>query len=191
MNTSTSAHPLSRVSALTLLLGLLALAWPLLVHWLLPHASAWPLLAIAVALVCWRLPVGHKRWGIVLVVFAAALIWSGHAEIGVRGWPVLINAGLLGVFLWSLYHPPSVIERLARRQEPDLPPSGVRYTYRVTQVWCGFFAINGSLSLLTALYADQALWTLYNGGIAYALSALLFAVEWCIRQGVKRRARHD
>ena len=191
MNASKSARPLSRVPVLTLLLGLLALAWPLLVHVLLPRTSAWPLLAIAVALVCWRLPAGHKRWGILLAVCAAALIWSGHAEIGVRVWPVLINAGLLSVFAWSLYHPPSVIERLARRQEPDLPPSGVRYTRRVTQVWCGFFAINGSLSLLTALYADQALWTLYNGGIAYVLSALLFAVEWCIRQGVKRRARHD
>ncbi|SDL17896.1 Uncharacterized membrane protein [Modicisalibacter muralis] len=191
MNASPSARPLSRVSALTLLLGLLALAWPLLVHLLLPHAPAWPLLAIAVALVCWRLPAGHKRWGIVLAACAAGLAWSGHAELGVRAWPVLINAGLLGVFLWSLYHPPTLIERLARRQEPDLPPSGVRYTRRVTQVWCGFFAINGTLSLLTALYADPALWTLYNGGIAYVLSALLFAIEWCIRQGVKRRARHD
>lgn len=191
MNASTSARPPLRVSALTALLGLVSLAWPLLVYWLLPRAPAWPLLAAAVVLVCWRLPAGHRRWGFALALGAAVLVWSGHAELGVRTWPVLINVGLLGVFAWSLYHPPSVIERLARRQEPDLPPSGVRYTRRVTQVWCGFFAINGTLSLLTALYADQALWTLYNGGIAYALSALLFAGEWCIRQGVKRRARHE
>lgn len=186
MDSSTGDGGRRRVTAITLLLGLLTLAWPLLVHVLLPHAPAWPLLALGVALVCWRLPSGYRRWGIALALAAAGLVGSGHAALGVRIWPVLINAGLLGAFWWSLRHPPSLIERLARRQEPDLPPRGVRYTRRVTQVWCGFFAINGTLALATALYADPALWTLYNGGIAYMLSALLFAIEWCVRQRIKK-----
>lgn len=169
------------------LLGLLALAWPLLVWLLLPYLGFWPLLACGVALACWRLPSGHRRWGLVLAVAAVALAVVGRAELGIRAWPVIVNLALLVVFAWSLRHPPSLIERLARRQEPDLPPRGVRYTRRVTQVWCLFFLMNGSIALWTALYADLRLWSLYNGGIAYFLGATLFAVEWSIRQRVRSR----
>lgn len=175
----------------TLLGAALMLAWPLLVLVLLPWMGAWPVLALAVALACWRLPAGRRRWGLALAPAALAIALAGQAELGVRAWPVLVNAGLLAAFAWSLHRPPSLIERLARRREPDLPDSGVRYTRRVTQVWCGFFLINGAIALWTALYADLATWTLYNGGIAYMLCGALFAVEWCIRQGVKRRASHD
>ena len=81
-----------------------------------------------------------------------------------------------------------MIERLARLQEPDLPAAGVAYTRRVTQVWCGFFIVNGSVSLLTALFASDAGWALYNGVISYALMGLLFVGEWLIRKRVKAKA---
>ncbi|MGC3874756.1 hypothetical protein ACPF7Z_15955 [Halomonas sp. GXIMD04776] len=175
----------------TLLLGLLMLAWPLLVLFLLPQGGGVLLLALAVALVSWRLPPGYKRWGLLLALLVSTLALLGHATLGVRAWPVLINAALLILFAWSLRHPPSLIERLARRQEPELPASGVRYTRRVTQLWCGFFLLNGSIALWTALYADLSTWALYNGGIAYGLSGALFAGEWCIRQRVRSRIAHD
>lgn len=74
-----------------------------------------------------------------------------------------------------------MIERLARLQQPDLPAKGVLYTRRVTQVWCGFFIINGSIAFITAVWASFELWSLYNGLIAYLLMALLFAGEYLIR----------
>jgi uncharacterized membrane protein len=80
-----------------------------------------------------------------------------------------------------------VIERLARITEKNLPPAGVRYTRRVTQVWCIFFIFNGSVSLLTCLVGNVHWWTLWNAMVSYLLMGLLFACEWLVRQRVKRR----
>ncbi|MBB3232386.1 hypothetical protein [Halomonas stenophila] len=165
------------------------LAWPLLVLVLLPRLGGAPLLGLVALLAVWRLPAAHRRWALAPCLAVLAVIALGQAELGVRAWPVAMNAVLLGVFASSLRRPPCVVERLARRQEPDLSPAGVRYTRRVTGVWCGFFLVNGGLALWTALAADLALWTLYNGAIAYALGATLFAAEWCIRQRVRNRHR--
>lgn len=165
------------------------LAWPLLVFTLLPRLGAAPLLGLVALLAAWRLPAAHRRWALVPCLAALAVIALGQAEFGVRAWPVAVNAVLLAVFATSLRHPPCVVEHLARRQEPDLSAAGIRYTRRVTGVWCGFFLVNGGLALWTALAADLALWTLYNGAIAYALGATLFAAEWCIRQRVRNRHR--
>ncbi|WP_136069327.1 COG4648 family protein [Modicisalibacter radicis] len=173
---------------LNLLLGALALGWPWLSRLLAERTGGWVLLALVAGLGCWRLPSGYRRWAGVVLIPALLLALAGHATLTVLLWPVVINLALLGVFAWSLSHPPSIIERLARREQPDLPASGVRYTRRVTQVWCGFFAVNGGLALATVLHGDPALWTLYNGGIAYLAMALLFGGEWCLRQRIKRKS---
>jgi uncharacterized membrane protein len=62
----------------------------------------------------------------------------------------------------------------------------VAYTRRVTQVWCGFFVVNGLLALGTALWASEALWSLYTGVIAYVLMGVLFGVEYLVRLRFKR-----
>ena len=92
---------------------------------------------------------------------------------------------MLVVFATSLVFPPSAVERIARLTEPDLPPAGVAYTRRVTQVWCGFFIFNGALALVTALRMSDRAWALYNGLIAYGLIGLLFGAEWLVRQRVR------
>jgi uncharacterized membrane protein len=56
----------------------------------------------------------------------------------------------------------------------------------VTQVWCLFFLCNGGVALYTALYSSLAFWTLYNGLIAYVLMGLVFAIEYGVRQLVRR-----
>nr|WP_095925205.1 hypothetical protein [Rahnella victoriana] len=101
-------------------------------------------------------------------------------------YPVAVNGILLGLFLSSLYGRQSLVERLARLSEPDLPPEGVIYTRRVTQVWCVFFLCNGAFALYTCLKGDMALWALYNGGISYLLIGLLMGMEWIVR----KRLRH-
>ena len=82
--------------------------------------------------------------------------------------------------------PQSIVERMARLSEPDLPASGVAYTRTVTKVWCAFFVVNGSIALATALWASQAVWSLYNGVIAYVAMGVLFAGEYLVRLKVKR-----
>ena len=88
----------------------------------------------------------------------------------------------------SLFASQTVIERLARIKEPTLPPEGVRYTRKVTQAWCLFFMFNAAVSTATMLWASEEVWVLYNGLIAYLLIGVMLAVEWLVRQRVRRRA---
>lgn len=122
------------------------------------------------------------------VAGAMALSAAYDAQLAVRLYPAFMNAALLAAFAFSLARGPSLIERLARLHEPDLPPSGIRYTRRVTWVWAIFFAMNGAAALWTALFADWHVWTLYNGLIAYVAMAILFGGEFLIRQFVRKRA---
>jgi uncharacterized membrane protein len=140
-----------------------------------------------------RLASGHfghaARWwvgGTMLLVLLAA--WA-NVMLPLKLYPVVVNAALLGVFAYSLVVPPSAIERIARMREPQLPPRAIAYTRRVTQIWCGFFTVNGAIALYTALYASSAHWSLYNGFIAYILIGLLFAGEYCVRRYVMEQLR--
>ena len=119
-----------------------------------------------------------------LVILA---IWF-NALLPLKFYPVFVNAALLSAFIYSLIVPPSMIERFARLREPELPVAAIYYTRRVTQVWCFFFAINGAIAMITALWASAAIWTLYNGFIAYLLMGLLFAGEYWVRW--RFRLRH-
>ncbi len=113
--------------------------------------------------------------------------WDSRLLLPLKYYPVLINIFMLILFGYSLINPPSIIERFARRQEPDLPPAGIMYTRRVTQVWCIFFMINTCISLTTILWASPKIWSLYNGIIAYIFMGLLFGGEYLVRIRFKRR----
>lgn len=107
--------------------------------------------------------------------------------------PVVINIIMFTVFVHSLIKPPSIIERLARfsllikGDGSELPPSAIIYTRKVTIVWSVFFILNASIAIYTCIWGSVALWTLYNGLIAYLLMGTLFAVEFVIRQIVMHR----
>jgi uncharacterized membrane protein len=53
-------------------------------------------------------------------------------------------------------------------------------------VWCGFFVVNGALALGTALWASNAVWSLYTGVISYGLMGALFCGEYLVRLRFKR-----
>ncbi|PMP14040.1 DNA gyrase subunit B [Vibrio breoganii] len=105
------------------------------------------------------------------------------------GWltfyPVIVNLCMLAIFANSLRQPQTIVERLARLQEPALPESGVKYTRKVTIVWCFFFIFNGSIALYTC-YQPLEVWTLYNGLISYILAGCLFVTEWITRQLIRK-----
>lgn len=163
---------------------LLLLAWPPAVFLLHDTVGSWPLLAAGALLLILRVPQART----LALVAGAGLVALGllsRAELGMRAYPVAVNAVMFCLFFSSLLHGQTFIERLARLKEPDLPPAGVRYTRRVTWAWCMFFIFNGSVAAWTALYADLATWTLYNGLISYLLMGLMFGAEWLVRRRVR------
>ncbi|EHC7288525.1 TPA: hypothetical protein ACX3DX_003060 [Vibrio parahaemolyticus] len=119
--------------------------------------------------------------GILLVVLG--MVFKQHGWL--KFYPVVVNVCMLCVFAFSLKQPQSIIERLARLQEPELPPSGVAYTRKVTMVWCVFFVLNAAFALYTC-FLPVKIWTLYNGLISYLLAGSLFAGEWIVRQFVRK-----
>lgn len=183
------------------LLALIALLYPLLVFFGLQHFSLGTVsLALAALLALRLLLIRRQLAGPQALRLGRALLPAGLAALVctlaaalfqhpllLKLTPVVISAAFLFSFAQTLRQPPSMIEILARLSEPDLDARGVVYTRRVTQVWCGFFLLNGSIALYTALFADLAVWTVYNGLIAYVLMGLLFAVEYAVRCRVRAR----
>lgn len=171
-----------------------AVAFPILA-WL-SQGTLSPVVAgavlISVGLLRWLLSPRPRTFPAVglnalMVLFGLALALKGDLEL-VRWYPVLVNGVLLALFGTSLLWPPTVVERLARLTNPALPPSGVRYTRKVTAVWCVFFVVNGAIATATALWATFATWSLYNGVVAYVLMGLLFGAEFWVRQRHLKRA---
>ncbi|CNQ68019.1 COG4648 family protein [Neisseria gonorrhoeae] len=116
-----------------------------------------------------------------ITLFFAAVLVFGRRD-SMYWYPVLVNLMMLAVFGSSLFAGQTVIEKLARLQQPDLPEKAVRYTRRVTQVWCVFFIANGTLAALLARLGRYDWWAVYTGVIAYVLMGMLFAGEWLYRK---------
>ncbi|MBP2197259.1 hypothetical protein [Pantoea cypripedii] len=184
-------------AALRLLNGIALLAWPLLV-WLALTYPQWRLLLLLLALLfalrVWSLRHSHgamARIGLLMALVGSVLCL---ASLMLRGqhlllwYPVVVNALMLLLFASSLWRGMPLVERIARLREPQLPARAVRYTRRVTQVWCGFFVFNGGVALMTCLLADLRLWTLWNGCISYLLMGALMGSEWLLRQRMRKQA---
>jgi len=131
-----------------------------------------------------------KRWLVALAVAALGLIalLALRPELAVKAYPIAVSLSVAAVFALSLRFPPTVIERIARLSEPDLPPEGVAYTRRVTMVWVGFLLGNAAVSAVTALWGSIEAWTLWNGLLSYLAMGSLFAGEFLVRRRLRRAA---
>jgi len=174
--------------------ALLMLTWPLLIWLGIRYSLLYWLLPLMVLLQLLHLrgqgktgPMGTlPRWvaGLgILLCLASALM---RQQQWLLYYPVMVNGLMLLLFSGSLWSPMPLVERLARLREPDLPPVAIRYTRRVTQVWCGFFVLNGAIALYTCQADDIALWASWNGLIAYLLMGSLMAGEWLVRRWIMR-----
>lgn len=171
-------------------LGLLTMAYPLVIYFGLQHYSPRVMALALVALALLRATTSRQagwRWLALLAGVLAIVVLVSDQSLPLKIYPVLVNVALLGVFGWSLAHPPPLVERLARLREPELPAHAVAYTRRVTQAWCVFFCCNGAIAAVTAFVASDRIWALYNGAISYGLIGAMFAGEWLVRQRVKSR----
>ena len=167
-------------------IGLLTLIYPIAVYFGIQYLEPWEIGIVLLGLLVLRLVLvkSDKKHSQLLMfvgsAFCVLAVWSNNL-ITLRFYPVLLNFSLFAVFASSLFYPPPVIERLARLQHPDLPEQGVRYTRKVTQVWCVFFVCNGLIATVTAVWSSFAWWSLYNGFISYILMGLLMGIEYLVR----------
>ena len=172
------------------LTGVLTLVYPLAI-WL-GHGSIEPrwLAGLLLVTAATRLPTltlsPAARWSAGGALVLAALAVASNAVLPLKLYPVLVNAAFLCAFGYSLLSGPSMIERLARLREPDLPAVAVGYTRRVTQAWCVFFVFNGAVCLGTALFSPEAVWSLYTGVVSYVLMGLMFGGEYLLRMRFKK-----
>ncbi|WP_322032757.1 hypothetical protein [Paraburkholderia sp. J76] len=133
-------------------------------------------------------------WAVaVMLNVASVAIVLTDSERLMRLYPALVNLGLLVAFGATLVKGPSMIEKFARLTYADPPAHIVRYTRRVTQLWCVFFAVNSVFSAWTALAWTARAWSLYNGAIAYGLIGALLAGEFIWRKWIMlpRAARRE
>lgn len=189
---------MSRLFAL--LPGMVLLAYPFVVWWGLHQGELiWLCLALGLLFALRLLP-QPVRWremaalsrllaGMGLLLCSLSLLCR-RADL-LLYYPVLVSGSLLALFGWSLWQPMTLVERIARLQEPQLPPAAIRYTRQVTRIWCGFFIFNGAIAIATIWHGDLALWSLYNGLLSYLLMGTLMAGEWLVRQRVRARLVQD
>ena len=168
----------------------LSIAYPFMIYWGLQYYQASNLLLLLLILLALRWVASSKKFesivllAILITVVTIAFTW-GH-QLGLKFYPAMVNLGFLILFGSSLVFPPSMVERLARIQDPNLSPEGVAYTRKVTWIWSIFFVLNGSIAAATAVWASNEVWTLYNGLIAYLLIGILACGERVVRQWVLR-----
>jgi uncharacterized membrane protein len=131
-------------------------------------------------------PLNHWFW---LPLLSGLALWTlvSNSPLSLKLYPVLVNLSFLLLFIWSLWNPPTIIERFARLSDDHFPDHAVAYTRTVTLVWCCFFMVNGTISLGLSLFSSDAAWVLYNGLISYLLMGLLFLAEWIIRGFIIRK----
>jgi uncharacterized membrane protein len=183
-------------AALNLLNLLTLLAWPFMVWLALTHPQ-WHGLFWLLALLFglrWRwLRRNHTSfsnamgWLALLGAMLCVASITLHSQHLLLWYPVAVNLVLLLIFATSLWTAMPLVERLARMREPELPPQAVRYTRRVTQIWCLFFLFNGGMAITTCLLGNLRVWTLWNGAISYLLIGILMVGEWLVRQRLERK----
>lgn len=172
------------------------LAYPLIVYSGVSRIPPAGLVAIGLGLIALRLA-GIRRlarsglWTAAFLAAGASLLILAVTvpRTAARAYPVLISLCVAFVFAVSLRHPPTVIERLARMREPDLPPAGVLYTRRLTAVWVAFLLANAAVSAWTALCGSLEVWTLWNGLLSYLALGTLFLGELAVRRTIRGRMR--
>lgn len=135
---------------------------------------------------------GQSDSGMSLYWFATAALvivvtFLTGKKLGLFLYPLLVNLAFFTFFTISLYHPPTIIERIARCQRKEFPERAVIYTRKVTQAWCVFFGLNGSLSLMS-IFHSETWWMIYNGFISYLLIGLMLAGEYLVRLRVMKHS---
>ncbi|WP_226643739.1 hypothetical protein [Microbulbifer variabilis] len=176
-----------------LILVIILTLYPFAIYLGIEYLSLGSILILMLIVAILRVLIGSakKTIGTKLLALALALAvgisWLRDDPAGLLWYPVLCNLILFSVFFYSLKQPQTLVERLARLMEPDLPPEGVLYTRKVTKAWCLFFLLNGGLALATVINGNMKLWTIYNGLVSYVLMGIMMSCEWILRRRIQNK----
>ena len=172
--------------------ALLWIAYPLLVYFGLQFIQPRYLALLLIAALLLRAPHaarnllsgfgGAERLMLGALLGLSVLAGVANSETLLRLYPFAMNLGMFALFALSLKRPPSMIERLARLEEPDLSAAAVRYTRDLSIIWCVFLSANACIALYTALWTSREIWALYNALIAYMLMGALLLGERLLRR---------
>jgi uncharacterized membrane protein len=121
--------------------------------------------------------------GVVIVALAPL-----DSRIAAKIYPVALSLAAAYAFGSSLWRPPSLIERIARMGEPNMPAAGQTYCRIVTMIWTAWLIVNATIAGLLAVLARAQAWALWTGLLAYLIMGALFGGEMLIRPRVRSRA---
>lgn len=170
--------------------------YPLALWWALRNGMAGAVLWAMAGIMLLRLVICGVRQSpaalfllIVMSAAAAAFTLSGSA-LPAKLYPVFVSLSLLALFGLSLTGEKCAVQRLAELRVPEEQRTDFfrLYCRRVTEAWCVFFVLNGSVALSTCFMSDRA-WALWNGLISYILIGCMFACEFAVRIWLRRRER--
>ncbi len=162
---------------------LLALMYPLLVYLAISNGFSW-VVPMLIAVFCLRrfYLSGYSDWKFLLfgllLLFGALFFQVFSAKVI----PILMHALMFLVFYKTLQTDTPLIERFARLDFPELPDEIAAYCRQVTRIWVAFFGTNVVVCAALALWADDAVWALYNGVIIYFLVGTLMMSEYVWRK---------
>ncbi|MBF0292265.1 MAG: hypothetical protein HQK86_08925 [Nitrospinae bacterium] len=132
-----------------------------------------------------------KNRSLLTPVTAQAGVVGGYVAIGFiwphplvfKLLPVVINLGLMALFVQSLKKPPSIIEAFAAQMtSKPLDGEAIAYCRSVTWVWAGFLFFDAILVCYVAIYREIWEWAFLTGFINYLLMGGLFAGEYVYRK---------
>jgi len=157
--------------------------YPLLVYLAIKYDVSW-IIPVLISALCLRrfYHSGYSDWKFllfgVLLLFGALFFQVFSAKVI----PIFINMAMFFIFYKTLQTDESLIERFAKLDFPELPDGIPEYCRQVTWLWVGFFAMNMMVCTGLALWANDALWALYNGVIIYFLLGTLMVSEYVWRR---------
>ena len=98
-----------------------------------------------------------QKSGIVLILFLGAIFYQG---LMAKLIPIIIQLSLMLFFGKTLLRDkgPSLVERFAQLEFPNVPPVLSRYCRHLTILWTGFFAFNVVACILLALFFPVEWW---------------------------------
>ena len=101
-----------------------------------------------------------------------------NATLPLKFYPVLVNGALFTIFASSFVVAADCYRTSGAAQRTQSVAAGTPLYAACHPGLVRFFAVNGTVALITALWASARVWMLYNGFISYLLMGLLFAGEF-------------
>ncbi|MAT92954.1 MAG: ketosynthase [Halioglobus sp.] len=132
-------------------------------------------------------------------MFVFALVASGVIAylLGMGRYLLYLPPIVLPLLLWAVFARSlgpgrtPLVTAIARAVRGGLSQALSRYTRGVTRMWCGFFLLLALWSMLLAVFAPPALWSLFTNLLNYLLIALLFVAEFVYRRYRFRDVTHQ